>query len=289
MKKTRRPSQSKKNRIISLRDHRPIPKKKSQRVDIDPQSTSHHGIKGLYELALRRFKTLVYLMTIMPLYCLGGVFIGAALWPSIAFYNFISQKTELSNYQYFFKGLAIGVGWFLFGFSLILIVPFANFVMRTKPKTFRGPYYSIDFLQWFIHNALTYLVRYSFLEFITPTPFNLLFYRLMGMKIGNGTQINSTNISDPALIEMGKRVTIGGSATICAHYGQGGYLVLAPVYIGDNVTVGLKSSIMGGVSIGADAKILPHSIVLPKTIIGAGETWGGVPAQRMDLKKSRAA
>jgi len=40
----------------------------------------------------------------------------------------------------------------------------------------------------------------------------------------------------------------------------------------------LKASIMGGVTIGDDAKIMPHSVVLPKAKIGPGETWGGVPA-----------
>ena len=56
---------------------------------------------------------------------------------------------------------------------------------------------------WYFHNAYTYIVRYTFLEFITPTPLNLLFYKMMGMKIGKGAHINTTNISDPGLIEIG--------------------------------------------------------------------------------------
>ena len=35
------------------------------------------------------------------------------------------------------------------------------------------------------------------------------------------------------------------------------------------------------VEIGEKAKILPNSVVLPKTRIPAGETWGGVPAIRI--------
>lgn len=49
---------------------------------------------------------------------------------------------------------------------------------------------------------------------------------MMGMKLGKGVQINSTNISDPALIQMDDKVTIGGSATIIAHYASGGFLSL---------------------------------------------------------------
>lgn len=104
------------------------------------------------------------------------------------------------------------------------------------------------------------------------------------MKIGKGSVINTTWISDPSMIQLGKKVTLGGSVTLAAHYGQGGLLVIAPISIGDGCTIGLKSSIMGGVTIGANTKILPHSVVLPKTQIPAGEIWGGVPAQKLDLR-----
>lgn len=257
--------------------------RKKARKYSDPQTTTRSGIAGLYELAFRRFKTLMYLITLAPLFCLSGVLMGVALVPGLLLYKFISQElaTQSEIVKTLGQGVSIGVGYFLFGFSLILLIPLVNFILRTSPRPSRGPYISVNFLKWFIHNSLIYIVRYTALEFFTPTPFNLLFYRLMGMKIGVGTQINSTYISDPALIEMGKNVTVGGSATLLAHYGQGGYLVLATVKIGDGVTIGLRASIMGGVEIGDGAKILPHSVVLPKTIIPPGETWGGVPAQKM--------
>jgi serine acetyltransferase len=274
-----------KRKVIFLRDHSD---KKKARVDIDPQNTSYSGILGLYELALRRFKTLVYALTVLPLYILASIFVGVAFMPGIALFQWASDVSSHQNWfvHAFAIGLALGTGFFLYGFTLLFVLPLANFILRARPKVHRGPYYSIDFLQWYVHNALTYLMRYTFLEFITPTPFNILFYQLMGMKIGKGTQINTSFISDPALIELGKRVTIGGSATLCAHYGQGGYLVVAPVSIGDNVTIGLKASIMGGVEIGNDAKVMPHSVILPKTKIGAGETWGGVPAQKLSIRKA---
>lgn len=181
------------------------------------------------------------------------------------------------------EGAALGIGFFTFGFTLILVIPIPNLLVKPFLKPFRGPYYSLNVFFWYVHNILTYSVRYTFLEWITPTPFNLFFYRMMGMKIGNGVEINSSNISDPGMIEMEDLVTIGGSATIIAHYAAHGYLVIAPVIIRKNVTIGLRAVVMGGVEIGEGAKVLPNSVVLPKTVIPAGETWAGVPARKLDF------
>jgi serine acetyltransferase len=38
---------------------------------------------------------------------------------------------------------------------------------------------------------------------------------------------------------------------------------------------------MGDVHVGANATILAHSVLMPGSRVGEGETWGGVPARRM--------
>jgi acetyltransferase-like isoleucine patch superfamily enzyme len=167
----------------------------------------------------------------------------------------------------------------------MIILPILNHVLVGSLKEWKGPYYSLEAIRWYIHNGILYMLRYSFLEFVTPSPFSLWFYRAMGMKIGESSVINSTHISDPSLVSLGSKVTIGGSATIVAHYGQAGFLVLSPVLIEDEVTIGLRATVMGGAKIRRGAKILPNSVVMPKTEVPAGEIWGGVPAQKIDLKK----
>lgn len=253
------------------------------RINIDPQNSEHKGLLGIYEVGFRRFKTIMTMLTLMPMYGIGIVSFGLALTPGIWFFKMCSGLWE--NQPIWLQSLGVGcsiaAAYVIFGFSMIVIAPTINFLMRAYPKPWRGTYYSLSTIRWAIHNALTYFLRYTFLEFMTPTPFNLLFYRLMGMKIGRGSQINTTNISDPSLIEIGNKVTVGGSATLVAHYGQGGYLVIAPVKIRDGVTVGLRAIIMGDVEIGKGAKILPNSVVMPKTRIPEGETWGGVPAKKI--------
>ncbi|MCE9641894.1 MAG: hypothetical protein K8S22_17380, partial [Betaproteobacteria bacterium] len=178
--------------------------------------------------------------------------------------------------------------YFAYGLSLLLIAPALNFLLGGRLKPYRGSAISLTALRWYVHCTMTLVVRYSFLEFVTPSPFALLYYRLMGMKIGRNVTINSTAIADPSLIELADGATIGGSASVLAHYAQGGYLVVAPVKIGAGATIGLRAVIMGGVEVGAKAKVLASSFVLPNTKIPAGETWAGIPAQRIELERGKA-
>lgn len=251
----------------------------------DPKRSEKKGALGFAETFLRRFQLLSYLALSMPIYALACLVLGAAVAPALASFDFLSGYSvgQPALLKYFILGASAVASYLVYGFSLVFLSPTVTFLLRAYPKPWRGPYYSLEAIRWFIHNGATYVVRFTFLEFITPTPFSLMFYRMMGMKIGRGTTINTTWISDPAMIELGDKVTLGGSVTLIGHYGQGGYLVLAPTKIGDRVTIGIKATIMGGVTIGEDAKVLPMSVVLPKTVIPAGEIWGGVPARKMDL------
>lgn len=258
----------------------------NKKIDLEATHSEHGGIKGLFERLLRRFKVVMHIATMIPVYFFACVVLGACMVPGISVFRAVSELTVnqpflIQNLAY---GLSCAIGFFLYGISLVFLAPALNFLIVGKLKEWRGPYYSAESLKWFLHNGLTYLARFTFLEFITPSPLGILFYQMMGMKIGKGVQINSTWISDPSLIEIGDKSTIGGSVTLVAHYGQGGILVIAPLRIGNGCTIGIKATVMGGVVIGDGAKILPHSILLPKTIVPAGETWGGVPAQKIELK-----
>ncbi len=257
----------------------------AKRIDVDTLTSHHRGLKGIFENLLRRFKTAMHILTMFPVYFFGAAILGLCLAPGIALFRWIlNTVADTSAWtQNFAYGLGLAFAFLLYGITLIFVAPLVNALLRVRLKPWRGPYYSAESFQWFLHNALTYLPRFTFLDFITPSPLSVLFYQMMGMKIGRGTVINTTYISDPSLITLGKKVTLGGSVTIVAHYGQAGLLVIAPVHIGDNCTVGLKATVMGGAVIGANAKILPHSVVMPKTIIPEGETWGGVPARRIEI------
>lgn len=261
--------------------------KKSKREDVNTTDSSHVGFLGAFERILRKFKNLVHGTIMLPLYLLGALVIGTSFLPGYLVFQFLHEQNFSSHFMRAYVDVfSLGLGLILAGFSLMLLIPLVVFVLRAYPKAYRGPYYSVEMVPWYIHNGLLYLLRYSFLELVTPTPFNLWFYRRMGMKMGKGCTINSAQISDPCMIELGDYVTIGGSATVLAHYGAGGYVVLDPVKIHSRATLGLRAIVMGGVEIGEGAKVLANSVVMPKTKIPAGEMWGGVPAVKINMSTS---
>jgi acetyltransferase-like isoleucine patch superfamily enzyme len=257
----------------------------SEKGFVDPKKSNRSGLSGLLETLFRRFKTLTHIVMIIPFYMLACAVIGFAAMPGL--YTFIEiRKFAAANVSgppwFFLTGFSIALAYFMYGMTMVFLVPAVNYVLVKRLKPWRGPYYSIEAIKWYIHNGATYILRYTFLELITPSPISNTFYSLMGMKLKRGAILNTTHISDPSLIEIGEDTTIGGSAVLIGHDGQSGFLVLAKTVIGRRVTIGLRAVIMGGVTIGDNAKVLANSVVLPRTVIPPGETWGGVPAKKIE-------
>ena len=246
------------------------------------------------DFVLRRFARISYHVFVVLVIVVAASALGCALAPALWIW-----RTALAwsapfpvLLRYFASGLALSAAFFAFGFTLLLIVPVYNFVLPTRVKPFKGGYYTVHAVPWALHNALFYLVRYTFLPFVTLTPFGIWFLKSMGMKIGRHAFVNTELISDPRLITLGDDVTLGGSVRIFAHYGGGGNLVIAPVVVEDRATVGIGVTIMGDVRIGRGAVILPHSALLPGSRVGEGETWGGVPARpisRDEMERIKAS
>lgn len=231
------------------------------------------GFAGWFEGFTRRFKNIGVMLALSPLLALFILVVSVSAYPGILTFQFVSKM--VSNQSVFVRAagysFAAAFAYFLFAMTIIFLVPLINRLLPLKVKETRGNWYSWSAIPWYYHNALVQFVRFTVLEMLTPTPLNVLFYRLMGMKVGKNCVINSTNIWDPCLIELGDYVTIGGSATVFAHYGQAGYLIIGKTKIGSYSTIGLKASVMGCVTIGERCSVGPHVAILPKTILKDGE------------------
>lgn len=240
-----------------------------QRLDINSTTSERKGAMGFIESFLRKFRDLGFVLMLAPIAVLYVFCMGLSLTPGITLLSAVNDWTQGSHFiiRNTCLGFSVAATFFSYGLTLIFVVPAVNKLLPLKVKPLRASWFSLSVIPWYYHNALTYLVRYTFLDFITPTPMNKLFYQMMGMKIGKGSMINTSNISDPCLIEIGDYVTIGGSASLVAHYGQKGVLIIEKLVIKDKATIGLKASLFGDVVVGEGALVKAHEVVMPKTRI----------------------
>ena len=232
------------------------------------------GMAGLLENVLRKGQYFGFLIFVIPIALFYIISIGFAALPLTYFWHTLVPMGETALTQAFYGATAIGFGFFCGIFALLIIVSILNFPLLFLVKPYRGPWFSMESVAWYYHNALFYLVRYTVLDLITPSPVSQLFFMAMGMKMGRGTLINTSNISDPCLIRLGSYVTVGGSVFMMAHYAQKGFVVIEPLEIGDKSTVGLNAILMGGAKVGKKVAIAPGATVLPKTVIADETKYG---------------
>lgn len=244
--------------------------------DINKRSSTKTGVSAIIENVFRKLGNLAFLLFMIPIilicvFCLAvsltpGIYLIQTITPQIAEYSILLKS--------FFYAFAVALGFLAFIVTLIFIVPIMNYPVLPFVKPNRGAWFSVESMPWYYHNALTYLVRYTILDLITPSPLNLLFFKMMGMKIGKGVLINTSNISDPCLITLEDYVTVGGSVYMMAHYGMKGFLIIDKLTIKKGAMIGLAAKLLGGVTIGEKAVVAPNAVVYPKTTIKSGEKFG---------------
>lgn len=174
-----------------------------------------------------------------------------------------------------YVGLVVG---FWIGLLLLRLV----FIRKISPGTYdlQKP----EALRWIIADTIMRLVERSFLHPYVDdfTPTRYVFYRLMGARVDTSFFFGwDAKILDPWLLEVGRGAVIGSFAVIAGHSVEGDKVVLDPVRIGDGATVGVRSVLLPGVEVGANAIVGAGSLVTKGTVIPEGEIWAGVPARKI--------
>lgn len=179
-----------------------------------------------------------------------------------------------------FRGIALVVA------ALVLVFAYAILLNRLFLRVFplRPGYLAPGSREEFAYHVylLFYLVLFQPLtrSLFVPVPLMRVIYIALGARLGVNSYSAGT-LLDPPLTRIGDNCIIGHDAVLFAHAVEGQDLSLAPIEIGNNVTVGAKAVIQPGVLIGDDAIIAVNAVVTKGTRVAAGELWGGIPARRL--------
>jgi len=215
------------------------------------------------------------------MYCIGIPVLGVSIYPGVFLcYQIWAHTAGIDvNLRLLYFCFTFVFGYFLSGAMLMLVVSAIRMVFRLRLKEgeFKGS--SPEIFKWVFVNAFFLAVKVAFMDFILMTPYCALFFKFMGAKIGKGVVVNSKNIMDLSLLEIGDSVVIGGNATVICHSFEKGGLILKKVKIGNHVIIGLNSVVLPGVEIGDNAVIAAGAIIPKDTHVPANTVFFGHPVQ----------
>lgn len=134
------------------------------------------------------------------------------------------------------------------------------------------------FAYWKLLTVL-YRLGQGALRPLVPFFLSPLLDALFGARIGRDVAFGGV-IDDPYAVCIGNGVVLGHNSLVTANYLWDGKLTCGSISIGDEVTIGANSIVFPGVDIGRGAKVMNAAVVMPGTVIPAGETWRGNPARK---------
>jgi non-ribosomal peptide synthetase-like protein len=161
--------------------------------------------------------------------------------------------------------------------SMLVVIAMRWLLLPRRVRAGRHSIYSsFYFRKWAV--SLAAEATLETLNSLYATVFMRNWYRLMGTRVGRGTEI-STNFSGRYdLITLGENNFIGDETIFGDEEVRDGWMTLAPVTTGDRCFIGNLAVISKGSVIEDDALVGVKSRLPESLHVKAGETWFGSPA-----------
>jgi len=221
-------------------------------------------LKKLMESALLQIP--VTLIT----YTFYGLILGVSLFPAAILITktlknygpaIMKGSTDFSFGSLFVLCLIIGISLFLFFISGLILMGIIIRLLSLgiKPGSYEVATFTV--FRWLIFSGIYTMAVTLILPVIPMTFFSMLFFKMIGCKIGKNSKINTYMLNDPYLLEIGDNVIVGGQTDISCHIFENNKLILQPIKIGDNTMIGAHCYIAPGVTIGENCVIGLNSYI----------------------------
>jgi hypothetical protein len=127
------------------------------------------------------------------------------------------------------------------------------------------------------------------LPMLTGSVYLSWYYQLLGARIGKDCAIHANGtpnvfFTEPDLLTLGDRVAVDDASLVCHLNSRGGF-ELHTLSVGDRSILRAGSRLMSGASMGKDACLLEHTLVLSGDHVEDGDTLQGWPAEGFEGKR----
>ncbi len=206
----------------------------------------------------------------LVVYTFYGLILGISLVPSgylilTAINRYGPNLTAKSGYivieNLILICLSAGLALFLFFITgLIVMGTIIRFLsLGIKPGSYSTATPTV--FRWLIFSGIYTMAVTIILPVIPMTFFALLFFKIIGAKIGKNCQINTYMLNDAYLLEIEDNVIVGGQTDISCHIFENNKLILKRIKIGSGTMIGAHCYISPGVTIGKNCVIGLNSYI----------------------------
>ena len=166
----------------------------------------------------------------------------------------------------------------------MLVIVMVRWILLPRVRSGSFSIYSNFYLRKWIM-ALAMEVMLETLSSLYATVFMRSWYRMMGAKIGKGSEISTNLAGRYDLVEIGENNFVGDEVIMGDEEIRNGWMTLKPVKTGDRVFIGNSAVIGGGAVIDDGALIgvkskLPHDLQVKKD-----EIWFGSPGIKFPTRQ----
>ncbi|MCL2096190.1 MAG: hypothetical protein FWH10_04715 [Oscillospiraceae bacterium] len=173
------------------------------------------------------------------------------------------------------------VSFYIFLVFGAVLAGFAERLLTLGIKPGVYPVGSPVFFKWLVYSGLHLWTVNLILNFIRGNNWIKIYLRISGAKVGKGVFVNSKDIYDGYLLEIGDHVLVGGEAFINCHLFENGNLILGKIILGEGTVVGAKAYLTPGTFTGKKSAVGMNTYLRRNTDISDGEMLITMPGMNI--------
>jgi non-ribosomal peptide synthetase-like protein len=112
-------------------------------------------------------------------------------------------------------------------------------------------------------------------ENLAGAPWMVYYARALGNSVGKGVDLHSAP-PVTGMLKLGHRASVEPEVDLTGHWIDGDLFHVGPVSIGNDATIGARTTLLPGATVGKNADVAPGSAVIAK--VKNGQFWKGSPA-----------
>lgn len=172
--------------------------------------------------------------------------------------------------------VAAGVG---FGVACLVLVLAAKWLLIGRYRPGAAPMWtSFVWRSEAVTSIYESLAVPNLLEYLRGTPLLPACLRLFGARIGRGTWLDTTDLTEFDCVEIGDEAELNAECGPQTHLFEDRIMKIGLVRIGARATIGVRSTVLYDSELGDGVRIGPSTLVAKGERLPADTAWSGAPA-----------